>query len=201
MSSSIKELTVFNKLILDFIKNDLNKKEPSKLKENLLKRRNTFINEYINMNNISISSTCSVKTESVYKTGHLILKNNKLIIHQYESNKPNQNYKIKNSITETIDIFNPIFFIDFNMVTCELIIHKNKQKFRLIILGKNMKENDYDNDNYNDYIYKYRVVKFKMPYQSKEVFDLICENINKSIILSVGYKYNIFGINYWRKLN
>ena len=193
MSSSIKELTVFNKLILDFIKNDLNKKEPSKLKENLLKRRYTFINEYINMNNISISSTCSVKTESAYKTGHLILKNNKLIIHQYESNKPNQNYKIKNSITETIDIFNPIFFIDFNMVTCELIIHKNKQKFRLIILGKNIEEKDYDND--NDYIYKYRIVKFKMLYQSKEVFDLICENINKSIILSVGYKYNIFGIN------
>ena len=34
-----------------------------------------------------------------------------------------------------------------------------------------------------------------MPYESSEVFKLICENINKSIILSDGYKHNIFGIN------
>ena len=195
MSDTLQELTTFDKFILDFSKININSKKSSKIKEILLKRRNTFTNEYIKMNNISISSTCSVKTESVYKTGHLIIKNNKMVIHQYESNKTEQNNELNNSIIETIDIFNPIFFIDFNMVTCELVMHKKKQKFRIIILGKNMKENDYENDNDNDYIYKYRVVKFKMPYQSKEVFNLICENINKSIILSTGYKYNIFGIN------
>ena len=129
----------------------------------------------------------------MYKTGHLIINNSKLIIHQYESNKTDKKSKTTNSIIETVDIFYPIFFIDFNLVTCELIIHKKKQKLWLIILGKNLEQKDYEND--KDYIYKYRIVKFKMPYESNEIFKLICENINKSIILSRGYKTNIFGIN------
>jgi hypothetical protein len=193
--STIQNLKTIKEFLLELYRDNLNQLKTPKIKDILSKRKHTFIKEYLKMNNISISSTCSVKTESVYKTGHLIIKNNKMVIHQYESNKTEQNNELNNSIIETIDIYNPIFFIDFNMVTCELVIHKKKQKFRLIILGKNMKENDYENDNDNDYIYKYRVVKFKMPYQSKEVFNLICENINKSIILSTGYKYNIFGIN------
>ena len=80
MSDTLQELTTFDKFILDFSKININSKKSSKIKEILLKRRNTFNNEYIKMNNISISSTCSVKTESVYKTGHLILKNNNLNI-------------------------------------------------------------------------------------------------------------------------
>ena len=128
MSDTLQELTTFDKFILDFSKININSKKSSKIKEILLKRRNTFTNEYIKMNNISISSTCSVKTESVYKTGHLIIKNNKMVIHQYESNKTEQNNELNNSIIETIDIYNPIFFIDFNMVTCELVMHKKKTK-------------------------------------------------------------------------
>ena len=45
------------------------------------------------------------------------------------------------------------------MATSELIIHKTKQKFRLVILGKNMKNHDFDNN--DDYIYKYRIVNLK----------------------------------------
>ena len=104
MSDTLQELTTFDKFILDFSKININSKKSSKIKEILLKRRNTFNNEYIKMNNISISSTCSVKTESVYKTGHLIIKNNKMVIHQYESNKTEQNNELNNSIIETIDI-------------------------------------------------------------------------------------------------
>ena len=195
MSSTVDKIPIipFQKYLLEILQDDTLIKKPPTTKEILSKRKNTFIKEYLEINNISISSTCSVKTETVYKTGHLILSNNKLIIHQYDSNKTDNIHKIKNSITQTIDIFYPIFFIDFNMVTCELVIHKKKQKFRLIILGKNLEEKDYENN--KDYIYKYRTVKFKMPYESKEVFKLICENINKSIILSNGYKSNIFGIN------
>ena len=195
MSSTVDKIPIipFQKYLLEILQDDTLIKKPPTTKEILSKRKNTFIKEYLEINNIAISSTCSVKTETVYKTGHLILSNNKLIIHQYDSNKTDNIHKIKNSITQTIDIFNPIFFIDFNMVTCELVIHKKKQKFRLIILGKNLEEKDYENN--KDYIYKYRTVKFKMPYESKEVFKLICENINKSIILSNGYKSNIFGIN------
>ena len=195
MSSTVDKIPIipFQKYLLEILQDDTLIKKPPTTKEILSKRKNTFIKEYLEINNIAISSTCSVKTETVYKTGHLILSNNKLIIHQYDSNKTDNIHKIKNSITQTIDIFYPIFFIDFNMVTCELVIHKKKQKFRLIILGKNLEEKDYENN--KDYIYKYRTVKFKMPYESKEVFKLICENINKSIILSNGYKSNIFGIN------
>jgi hypothetical protein len=195
MSSTVDKIPIipFQKYLLEILQDEALIKKPPTTKEILSKRKNTFIKEYLEINNIAISSTCSVKTETVYKTGHLILSNNKLIIHQYDSNKTDNIHKIKNSITQTIDIFYPIFFIDFNMVTCELVIHKKKQKFRLIILGKNLEEKDYENN--KDYIYKYRIVKFKMPYESKEVFKLICENINKSIILSNGYKSNIFGIN------
>ena len=195
MSSSVEKIPIipFQKYLIEILQDDALIKKTPKTKEILSRRKNTFIKEYLKINNVSISSTCSVKTENVYKTGHLILSNNKLIIHQYESNKTDNNHKTTNSITQTVDIFYPIFFIDFNMVTCELVIHKQKQKFRLIILGKNLEEKDYENN--KDYIYKYRIVKFKMPYESNEVFKLICENINKSIILSNGYKSNIFGIN------
>ena len=193
MSSYAEKIPSYKDLILDFLQKEIFTKKISNTKEILLRRKNTFFNEYIQMNNISISTTCSVKTDNIYKTGYLILKNNKLVIHQYDSNKTSPIIRFNNSLDETVDIFHPIFFIDFNMVTCELIIHKTKQKFRLIILGKNLTKKDYEND--KDYIYRYRVVKFSMPHQSNEVFKLICEKINKSIILSKGYKYNIFSIN------
>ena len=190
--SSIQKLSILKDFLFDIYQGNLNLINTTKIKDTLSKRKKTFIKEYLKMNNISISSTCSVKTDNIYKTGHLILKNSKLIINQYESNKTDQ-IKMNNSITQRVDVLYPIFFIDFNLVTCELVMHKTKQKFRLIILGKNMKKNDYEND--EDYIYKYRIVKFAMLYESKEVFNLICENINKSIILSYGNKCNIFGIN------
>ena len=190
--SSIQQLNIFKDFLLDLYENNLKLIKTPKTKDILSKRKKTFIKEYLKMNNLSISSTCSVKTDNVYKTGQLILRNSKLVINQYQSNKIDH-IKTDNSITQFVDILYPIFFIDFNLVTCELVMHKTKQKFRLIILGKNMKEKDYENN--DDYIYKYRIVKFAMPYESKEVFNLICESINKSIILSYGSKCNIFGIN------
>ena len=193
------------KSFIDFITNELTK--PLTTRKILSNRKMNFIYEYLKLNNISISSSCSVKTHYEYKFGHLTLINSKLTIIQYESNKkenilndsiPLYNRTITSfikdiNITAKENILYPIFFIDFNLVTCELQIHKKKQKFRLIILGKNITTKDYDND--EDYIEKYRIVKFKMPTVSKYVFDLVCKNINKSIILSNGYRNNIFSIN------
>ena len=156
-------------------------------------REKNFIQEYLKLNSMSISSSCDVKTDHVYKSGYLTLKNSKLSINQFQSNKTIE-LNTENNINAYVDYYYPIFFIDFNMVTAELIIHKKKQKFRLIILGKNYEKNNLE-DKSNDHIYKYRIVKFRMPYESSEVFKLICEGINKSIILSNGYKYNIFSIN------
>ena len=191
--STIQNINSLKELIFEELHNTLSKIKGQKTKEILSKRKKTFIKEYLQMNNISISSTCSVKTEDIYKTGHLTLKNSKLIICQYLSDKTPQNICINSSQSQLVDIFNPIFFIDFNMVTCELYIHNKKKKFRLIILGKNTDMNDYNNS--NNYIDKYRIVKFKMNSESNEVFNLVCENINKSIILSYGNRTNLFGIN------
>ena len=190
--STIQNINSLKELIFEELQLTLEKLKTPKTKEILSKRKKNFIKEYLKMNNISISSTCSVKTEDIYKTGHLTLKNSKLIICKYLSNKI-QNYNTNSNSSQLIDIFNPIFFIDFNMVTCELIIHKKKKKFRLIILGKNTDKKDYNNN--NDYIDKYRIVKFNMYSESYEIFKLVCENINKSIILSYGNRTNIFGIN------
>ena len=151
-----------------------------------------------------------------YAYGHLTLYNSKLSINRYEANKipiklsdislsynktitplilqnqQNDNNNNNNNISAE-DILYPLFFIDFNMTTCQLVVHKTKQKFRLIILGRNIKENDYDNN--DDYISKFRIVKFKMLGSSYEIFQLVCESINKSIILSNGYRFNLFSIN------
>ena len=157
--------------LLDYIKNRI---ENSKtIKQILSERKKNFVQEYLKMNNISISSSCFVKTDYIYKYGHLTLCNSKLTINQYISNKikddlsesylpPNQELSsiilFNDNIIAKEDILYPIFFIDFNMVTCQLVIHKTKQKFRLIILGKNITNTDYDHE--NDYILKYRIVKF-----------------------------------------
>ena len=193
---------------LNFLRNEDLK--PKTIKKVLSDRKKHFAQEYLKMNNVSISSSCYVKTDYIYRYGHLTLYNTKLTINQFETNKINTTYDQSNfnrSITSFIkndnnynnlklkeDIFHPIFFIDFNMVTCQLVIHKSKKKFRLIILGRNTTDKDFDNDEI-DYIVKYRIVKFKMIEASESQFKLICEAINKSIILSNGYKKNIFSIN------
>ena len=191
-----------NEFIINFIPKIICK--PMSIKRILANRKSNFVKEYLKLNEIQISSTCEVKTNSIYKYGHLTLYQSKMVINQYESTKIKQDFNdysmapfniIKTDLTSKEDILYPIFFIDFNLVTCELIMHKKKQKFRLIILGKNLKENDYDYDNDTDYITKYRVVKFKMTNLSSQVFKSICKEINKSIILSKGYQSNLFSIN------
>ena len=213
MSAELDENTIphiiqIPKSIFDFLEKNLFK--PMNIKKILSNRRSNFEKEYLKLNSIYVSSTCEVKINSIYKYGHLTLYKSKMTITEYESTKIRQdltdnsmtslnfsnltNLTITNEdLTSREDILYPIFFIDFNLVTCELFIHKTKQKFRLIILGRNIEEKDYDND--NDYISKYRVVKFKMPSNSSQVFRFVCEEINKSIILSKGYSNNLFSIN------
>ena len=202
-------ILIFPGSVYDLIKS-INRPSTSKI---LSQRKTHFTQEYLKLNNISMSTTCYVKLSYNYAYGHLTINNSKLTINQYESNKmPNKlndnsfyyNRTIMPLITlndninnkndkSTEDILYPLFFIDFNLTTCQLVIHKTKQKFRLIILGKNIKDNDYDDD--DDYITTLRVVKFKMTEEQKEIFNLVCEAINKSIILSNGYRNNIFSIN------
>ena len=70
------------KSFIDFITNELTK--PLTTRKILSNRKMNFIYEYLKLNNISISSSCSVKTHYEYKFGHLTLINSKLTIIQYE---------------------------------------------------------------------------------------------------------------------
>ena len=175
----------------------LPKKSPNKkrIKNILLEKKNDFSQEYFNLLNISISLPCYVKTNFEYNYGHLTLNNNKLSVigvdNELNNNKFDENTNNTN-VKRDKNLY-PLFFIDFNLITCELIIHKTKPKFRLIILGKNMDNEDFDNE--NDYILKYNVIKFKLSDYQNSNFNSLCEKINKSIILSNGYRKNIFSIN------
>ena len=84
----------------------------------------------------------------------------------------------------------PKYILDINLdlVTCKLIVHKEKQKCRLLLLGY-LK---YDN------FRKTKVIKINCVNVEKSRFYHFCNVLNKSIILSEGYKNNKFGINFYK---
>lgn len=158
---------------------------------------------------INTSIPCEVKINSIYEQGYLQIKNSSLLILRNPIEDSNNNYvsdiekiidlkKYNNSSlnTEASTSVSMTFiknknnknnsfllYLDFNLITSKLIIHKNKQKFRILILGhKNIKTNE---------IFKYKIIKFKMVNAEKEIFNNICRNINNSILSSKGYKDNI----------
>ena len=85
----------------------------------------------------------------------------------------------------------PIYLLNINLdlITCKLIIHKEKQKFRLLLLG-----NKYIDS--NDRLKNIKKIKFNCINAEKSNFFHVCEIINKCIILSEGYKINKFGVNF-----
>ena len=95
----------------------------------------------------------------------------------------NKNKNNNENGNNTILDNNYLLYLDFNLITCKFLINKKKQKFRLLILGKqDKKEKD---------IYQYRVIKIRMLNLEKETFNNICKNINNIILSSHGYKENM----------
>ena len=92
------------------------------------------------------------------------------------------------NVEEGINKELPIYLLNINLdlVTCKLIVHKEKKKFRLLLLGNKLDD---------DYFKKIKVIKFNCINVEKSSFYHVCEVINKSIFLSEGYKQNIFGVN------
>ena len=82
-----------------------------------------------------------------------------------------------------------LLYINLDLITCKLIIHKEKQKFRLLLLGYNL-------ENQSNKLYKKKIIKFNCINAEKGQYWHVCEIINKSIHLSEGYKTNKFGINF-----
>lgn len=82
----------------------------------------------------------------------------------------------------------PIYLLNINLdlVTCKFIVHKEKKKFRLLLLGNKVDEN---------YFKSIKIIKFNCKNVENSRFYQVCEVINKSIFLSEGYKGNIFGVN------
>ena len=60
MSSTVDKIPIipFQKYLLEILQDDALIKKPPTTKEILSKRKNTFIKEYLERNNIAISSTC-----------------------------------------------------------------------------------------------------------------------------------------------
>ena len=83
---------------------------------------------------------------------------------------------------------NYILNINLDLVTCKLIVHKEKQKCRLLLLGYKKNED----------LKNIKVIKFNCVNVEKSRFYHFCNVLNKSIILSEGYKQNKFGINFFK---
>ena len=174
-----------------------------KLKLNILEN----LNEPKFNEGIDTSIPCEVKINDIYEKGYLQLKNYCLLILRNKIEDTQNNYisdlgveKIidtkKYNSTVNTDISteialssnkcksykeNYLLFLDFNLITCKIVVHKTKHKFRLLILGKQSQKN----------IDKYWIIKIKLLDSEKIVFNNICKNINNKISSSKGYKDNV----------
>ena len=190
------------------------------LKSIFEKYDNKFNNEYLTFNKIYCKTKCYIKIGNKYELGKIRVFNKEIFVEKEQrieklkeasisdisynevKNKSSQveipNYVLNDSIDNIIkgnninnginkDIPAYLFIINLDLVTCKLIISKQKQKFQLLILGHR-----YNN---SDKIYPIKIIKFNCLNLGKNAFFNLCEMINKSIILSDGYKKNIFGIN------
>ena len=123
-------------------------------------------------------------------------------VHVKNNSSDNQlpNYKMNDTIDKVLtgrDLMKesdknlPIHILNINLdlVTCKLIIHKEKLKFRLLLLG-------YKNNESKKYLKNIKVIKFNCINAEKSRFYHICEIINRSILLSEGYNRNLFGVNF-----
>ena len=155
---------------------------------------------------------CELKIGDIYEKGFLQIKNNALIVLRNKIEDFHNNYvsdlgtekiidfkkynnstmnteastNVSISLNKNIKNNNILLYLNFDLFTSKLIIHKAKQKFRLLILGK---------ENNNKQIYQYRIIKFKIPNCEKEIFNNICKNINNIILSSRFYKENIINLS------
>lgn len=199
--------------------NQIPNKKPN-FKETLEKKDKIFNKEYMDFNSLYTSINCYVKIYNKYDYSKLIVNEKNIIVESIKkvmklrewsfsdiSTKNAKNNSSDNQlpnciVNDTIDKIvtgrdaeeqinkeKPFYLLNINLdlVTCKLIVHKEKQKFRLLFLGHKKSPNNYIN--------QIKIIKFNCVNSEKTRFYHVCELINKCIILSDGYKSNIFGIN------
>ena len=145
------------------------------LKEIMKQKDIKFTKEYLTLNNLYTSLICYVKIFRDYDRGNLTVSNRNIIV---ELNQ--KLIKLKNQ--------SYILNINLDLVTCKLIVHKEKQKCRLLLLGYKK----------SDHLKNIKVIKFNCVNVEKSRFYHFCNVLNKNIILSEGYKRNKFGINFFK---
>ena len=174
-------INIFNILNRDKIKEKKIEKDKPQLKLNILQndKENFFID------NDDIIVPCHYKVDKKYQQGFFYLINNKIIILKEKIEKKRYN-AIKNIIKmsrynfyeesfDNIEIKpteiyknNLLLYLDFSLLTCKLLRHKTKYKFKILILGK---------QEGGQKIYSFREIKFKMIEVEKGVFNMICQNL------------------------
>ena len=194
--------------------------QPS-LNEILSNKDEKFTQEYYNLNNLYSSIDCYIKIFTDYDRGYVTVNNNKIqveldkdtiklknpsysdisqnIIRNQSTQKELPNYLVNDTVVKIItgkkydkqrkNRKKYILDINLDLVTCQLNVHKEKQKCRLILLGFMQKN-----------VLRYqKVIKFNCVNVEKPRFVHFCNVLNRSIILSEGYKINKFGINFNQK--
>ena len=191
------------------------------LKEIFEKKDINFENQYILGHSLYSSIYCFVKIGKDYENCKLTVSDRNIIVEvnkkmmkfykwslseistknakNISSNNEIPNYHMNDTIdkiltgrnTNNINNQFHVYLLNINLdlVTCKLIIHKEKQKFRLLLLG-NKKHNS------DKFLKKIKKIKFNCLNVERSSFYQICEIINKSILLSDGYKKNFFGVNF-----
>ena len=181
-------------------KSEKNKKINSN-KEKMLEKNKLFEKEFINRKKPLFLSNALYKKQSQIINCTILLKNNKLYILNEPKNDPqslnsereiiliNQNFGNNNDnndisfieenrivlLEKRYDFSNPLFFINFDLVSCKLLINKKTKWIKIIILGHKQSLNIY-------------II-------NKEKYDKFIYLLNETIFNSEGYKMNILELS------
>lgn len=168
-----------NSIPSDTNDNNDNNDNENLLKENLTRLDNTlFNNEYINTLNISFTTTIQAKVNHSFHDGKLILKKNILTVAPIHIGREIKGSKKLVKPPSYDAILHPILTLNFDLITAELELHKDKHSFIIYVLGSNT------------------IFEFKLPPPStNEMFNHIVLYIQTAIMNSKGYNMNLIGIS------
>lgn len=105
-----------------------------------------------------------------------------------ESSKNSLKTKENDDINDINNFFYPLLYLDFDLSTVKIFIHKTQQKFKLLVFAGTQKNN-------SSKIKLTKVINFKLTNEPKNVFDDVTKLIQTNILLSKGRKENIFGVS------
>jgi hypothetical protein len=163
--------------------------EKTSLQEIFSSRNELFLNEYYKLQNLHFSATCFVRPHLLYHEGRILVTDKKLLVIKKTTKKnlfKNSKQRKKNLTQQKLEQYNishPIVSLDFDLISARLITYKSQKKFNIIILG---------NPNLNK---PTSTIYFSMSNSSEKLFSDIIKLISKSIFLSSGFKYNLFGVS------